>query len=266
MAGVAVGGASSVAATIYAPNGAIAFDRDVRAEGSFLARYVLAGPGDRFTLKSAFVNLPPVADPQNVFTAGAAPVPITLTGSDPEGGDLTFSIVTAPAQATLSPLVPGASPVAKATLSYTPFTAGDVIDSFTFRVIDPRGAAAIAVVTINSLRGDQGAPLPGTVIAIAGSGTTVQDEIATFRVTGDAPVATSLTFRILRGPSHGKIADLTPDSGVPQRGAAVTYVSALGFVGADSFDFEACGDIGKTAVCSKATFSIRVTRGEFNGR
>ena len=264
--GVAVGRASSVAATIYAPNGTIVFDRDLRAEGSFLARYVLAGPGAHFTLNSAYANLPPAADSQNVFTSGDAPVPVTLTGSDPEGGDLTFSIVTTPTKGTLSPLVPGAAPVASATLNYTPFTVGDVIDSFTFRVTDPHGATATAVVTINPPSGDQAAAPPGTVTAFAGFGTMVQDQIATFGITGDAPVTTSLTFRILSGPLHGTIADLTQDSDVPQRGAAVTYAPTLGYVGSDSFDFEACGTIGDTTVCSKGTFSIRITVGENNGR
>ena len=51
----------------------------------------------------AVCNQPPTADPQTVSTDEDMAVTITLTGSDPNGDPLTFSIVTPPAHGTLGP-------------------------------------------------------------------------------------------------------------------------------------------------------------------
>jgi hypothetical protein len=51
-------------------------------------------------------NHPPVAENQNVTTDEDVPLPITLTGSDPDGDTLTFVIVDAPAYGALSGTLP----------------------------------------------------------------------------------------------------------------------------------------------------------------
>ena len=63
-------------------------------------------PGKRswgmyFTAAMQSCNNPPVANAQAVTTDEEASVGITLTGSDPEGSPITFSLVTPPAHGTL---------------------------------------------------------------------------------------------------------------------------------------------------------------------
>ena len=59
-------------------------------------------------------NRAPVADPQAVIVPEDTPTGIVLTGSDPDGNQLTFSVVTGPAHGTLSGTAPN--------LTYTPHT------------------------------------------------------------------------------------------------------------------------------------------------
>ena len=83
---------------------------------------------------------PPIAHPQSVVTEVNTPVSIILTGSSPNGGDLTFIIVTQPVNGTLSGTPPH--------LTYTPnqdFIGGD---SFTFEVDDGMATSDPATVSI----------------------------------------------------------------------------------------------------------------------
>ena len=68
---------------------------------------------------------PPIADPQQLATAEDVALPITLTGSDPDGDPLTFEIVDPPAHGTLI----GAAPI----LAYRPAADYYGPDEFTFR-------------------------------------------------------------------------------------------------------------------------------------
>jgi len=86
------------------------------------------------------VNNPPIADDQDVVTEQDTPVDITLTGSDPDGDPLTFTVLTDPANGTLS----GAAP----NLTYTPDPAFSGTDSFTFKVNDGLLDSAAATVSI----------------------------------------------------------------------------------------------------------------------
>ena len=86
------------------------------------------------------VNDAPTADPQTLSTDEDTPLPIVLTGSDPDGDALTFAIATGPTDGTLSGTAPN--------VTYTPnggFT-GD--DSFTFTVNDGTVDSAEATVSI----------------------------------------------------------------------------------------------------------------------
>ena len=74
------------------------------------------------------VNDAPVAVAQSVTTAEDTALPITLAGTDVEGGALTYAIVTAPANGTLSGTAPN--------LTYTPAANYNGADSFTFKVND----------------------------------------------------------------------------------------------------------------------------------
>ncbi len=83
---------------------------------------------------------PPTATDQAVSTPVDTPKAITLTGSDPEGGPLTYAVVTPPAHGTLS----GTPPL----LTYTPEAGRTGEDSFTFTVSD-EAQSATGTVTIS---------------------------------------------------------------------------------------------------------------------
>lgn len=100
--------------------------------------YVLTYPGDIFAIGK---NRAPVANPQTVNANSGLPVIITLTGSDPDGDPITFSVVTLPSSGSLD-----FSPSSRAT--YTPDLSFTGDDSFTFKVNDG-SADSNATVDIN---------------------------------------------------------------------------------------------------------------------
>lgn len=86
------------------------------------------------------VNRPPTAHGQALTTAEDTALPITLTGSDPDGDPLTFTIVSGPQHGTLT----GAGP----NVVYTPAPNYSGPDSFVFQVDDGHGNVATATVFI----------------------------------------------------------------------------------------------------------------------
>src|SRR4029077_5181132 len=103
-------------------------------------------------------------------------------------------------------------------------------------------------------------PDPTTVVATNGAAQTTKDVPATLLLRAAAPAGVSLTFSIVSntGPFHGSLGSVTQGSEVPQRSATVLYSPDAGYVGADSFQFQACGVIASVTVCSTASFSITV--------
>ncbi len=85
-------------------------------------------------------NQPPTANPQSVSVAFNTANVITLTGSDPEGSALTYSIVTTPTHGALS----GAG----ANQTYTPNSGYSGADNCTFKVNDGSLNSAPATVSI----------------------------------------------------------------------------------------------------------------------
>ncbi|MBI1987006.1 MAG: tandem-95 repeat protein [Nitrospinae bacterium] len=124
------------------------------------------------SLITPIVNHPPVANAQTVpsFNEDTS-VAITLTGSDPDGDPLTFTVVTPPAQGTLTGKAPN--------LTYTPAENYNGSDSFTFKVNDGTVDSDTATVSlkitpvndapilsIQNQSVDEGQPLKFTVSAI----------------------------------------------------------------------------------------------------
>ena len=253
---VDIGLNAHIFANVQAANGSIEFDRGIEADGAFFARDILVGRDCRFSIHSAF-NSAPTANAQTVFTAGTTPLVITLTGIDPQGGTLTFSIVSGPSAGSLSSITQ-VSP-SSANVTYTP-TSANVADVFTFRVRDAAGATGDAVVTINPQPDDPQPPNPTTVIATDSSAETRQNIPATLLLRGTAPSGVSLTFSIVSGtgPSHGSLGAVTQGTESPQRTATVVYTPDSGYTGSDAFQFRACGTIGTSTVCDDASFNITV--------
>ncbi len=93
-----------------------------------------------FHIEIQDVNDPPVANDQTVFATQETPIDITLTGSDEDGDDLTFELMSLPSDGVLTGTVPD--------LTYTPGDDFFGSDSFTFRVFDGEVYSAEATVTI----------------------------------------------------------------------------------------------------------------------
>jgi hypothetical protein len=107
---------------------------------------------DREILKNAGMtpsptNTRPVADDQAVTTNQNTAVAVTLTARDADNYFLTFSIVTGPANGTLSGAIPN--------LTYQPNTGFNGSDSFTFKANDGTidGNIATVDITVNPASG-----------------------------------------------------------------------------------------------------------------
>ncbi len=111
------------------------------------------------TLTVTPVVYSPVASNLTVALIENTSVAITLSGSDPDGDALTYTVVTQPGNGTLSGTAPN--------LTYQPAANYSGPDSFTFMVNDGPGASATATVSINVL-----AQTFGSLIDVAfGAGT-----------------------------------------------------------------------------------------------
>ena len=82
----------------------------------------------------------PAAQPLELTSSGGASVPVTLSGTDPNGGPLTFSVIAAPAHGTVS----GTGAV----LEYRPTAGFSGVDSFQYVADDGVLTSAPATVTI----------------------------------------------------------------------------------------------------------------------
>jgi hypothetical protein len=96
------------------------------------------------TINVAPVNDTPTANPVAVSTAFNTPVSVALSGSDIENSPLTYNIVTAPANGTLTGTAPN--------LTFTPTAGWSGTTSFTYTVNDGAAASAPAtvIITVNA--------------------------------------------------------------------------------------------------------------------
>ena len=162
------------------------------------------------------VNHPPIADEQTVTLDEDVPAAITLTGSDPDGGPITFGIVTAPGHGTLSGTAPA--------LTYTPAANYHGPDSFSFVVSDGllTSAEAAVSITVN--------PVNDAPVATGQSVTTPQDTPVAVTLAGSDVDGSVLSYTVTNGPAHGALSGAAP---------TMTYTPASGYSGADSFTFVA---------------------------
>ncbi|MEA2002923.1 MAG: tandem-95 repeat protein [Actinomycetota bacterium] len=86
------------------------------------------------------VNRAPAADPASVTTDEDTAVSIVLTGTDPDGDILAYTVVSGPANGTLSGVAPN--------LTYTPAPDFSGVDEFTFSVRDDVFTSPIATVDL----------------------------------------------------------------------------------------------------------------------
>ncbi|MBI3607021.1 MAG: cadherin-like domain-containing protein [Nitrospirae bacterium] len=197
---------------------------------------VLGTKAITFTTGATGGNQPPTATPLTLSAAMGASRAITLTGFDPEGSPLIFTVKTQPTPGTLTGTAPD--------LTYTPNAIGR--DSFTFTVSDGSLTSAAATVTIDTRAANtapRATPQPNvsvvhdTPLAITLAGT---DDDA-----GDFLTA----YTIFSNPAHGTLTGT---------GAAKTYMPNAGYVGSDFFYFTVTDSAGAVSVLP-ARVTIDVT-------
>ena len=180
------------------------------------------------------VNDVPVVEDQSHTVVEDTILNMVLTANDADGDNLTFTVLTQPAQGTLT----GSAPH----LAYTPNADYFGNDSFTFRVNDGVADSAIATVSITVSPVDNDAPQ-----ADAQSLSTAEETPLVITLSGSDVDNQTLSFAVVTQPTNGTLSATAPN---------LTYTPTTNFVGTDNFTFTANdGDNDSTP----ATITISVT-------
>lgn len=199
------------------------------------------------------LNNPPVADDQAISTNGTTdPVNLTLTGSDPDVGDtLSFSIV------------PGSGPTAGSltgtppSVTYTPDTANDVEDAFSFEVCDDGtpmlcGTGTVSINVPNETENDPPTPQADSIRVEPLGTTTELFPSGTSLLTNDSdPNDDNLTVTTtpVSGPTNGNL--------TLQSDGTFSYTHTNEAATNDQFVYEVCDD-GTPSECATAPVFINV--------
>ena len=184
----------------------------------FLALAILSAIA--LTFGVSVVNDAPVAEPGSAMTQEEKPVLITLTGSDPDGEQLTYNVVTGPSHGSLSGTAPN--------MTYTPALNYNGPDSFTFSVNDGKADSDQVTISVTVLAVND-AP-----IANPQSETTKVNKSVSAALTGSDVDGEPLMFIICKKPEHGT---LTFDSKFNTNGKLI-YTPEPYFTGPDIFTFK----------------------------
>ncbi len=162
-----------------------------------------------FTVTTSDVA-PAVANNQAMTVNYNTPTPIALTATG--AGTLVYTIVTAPANGTLSGTAP--------TVTYTPASNFTGTDSFTFKVNNGGADSNIATITLTVV--------PSAPVANNQPVTVAYNTAApiTLAATGSG----TLTYSVVAAPAHGTLSGTAPN---------LTYTPASNYSGTDSFTFKA---------------------------
>lgn len=166
-------------------------------------------------------NQAPVAEPQSVYVPRSTPTSVVLTGSDPDGDALGFSVVDVP---TLGGQLEGTAP----DLVFVPAFDFDGVDSFTFRANDGALDSNLATVVLTIGDGGPGNQAP---VAMPMQLATATDEPRALRLAAVDPDGDALDFAIVAAPNFGgTLQGTAPD---------LTYRPPAGFNGIETFTFKA---------------------------
>jgi hypothetical protein len=190
------------------------------------------------TVEITVINRAPTANDQSVSTDEDTPLPITLTGGDADNDTLVYTVLTMPANGTLSGTAPN--------LTYTPAPNYFGPDSFTFKVNDGLADSAVATVSINVIS------VNDPPVAVDDTATTLKNVPVTIAVqvndsAGPANEDQTLTTTAVTAPANGA-AVINPDG-------SVTYTPNFNFFGIDSFAYTVCDSDG---ACATATVTVLV--------
>jgi hypothetical protein len=187
------------------------------------------------SISIAAVNDVPVATPGSTSTLEDTPVALTLFGSDIEGSNLSYSIVTPPAKGTLSGTPPN--------LTYIPALNSNGADIFVFRVNDGSANSANANFTI-SVTPVNDAPVASSTSITTSLNNPVPATLSAVDVDGDP-----LIYTILNQPTQGALSGTPPN---------LTYQPGTGNLGSDSFTFRVSDGVLDSGV---GTVSISIVPG-----
>jgi len=169
-----------------------------------------------YTVTVSAVNDAPIADAQAVQVVEDTPTAVMLTGSDVDADALTYVIVTAPSQGTVTGVGAGRT--------YTPNLDFTGSDSFTFKVNDGNLDATAATVSITVV------PVSDPPTADPLSLTTDEDVAIAVTLTGADGDGDALTFSVLAGPFNGTLSGTPPN---------LTYTPNLHYNGTDLLSYQA---------------------------
>jgi hypothetical protein len=143
------------------------------------------------------VNDAPIANDQGpVVTTEDTPVDFTLTGSDPEGQPLTFSVTNNPSN--------GSIDCTGADCTYTPNNNYNGVDSFTFKVNDGSVDSASDGTVSITINAENDIPT-----ATAKSVSTDEDTAVLITLEGTDPEDDPLIFAVETLPSNGSVSPAT---------------------------------------------------------
>lgn len=179
------------------------------------------------------VNDAPAAFAQALITGEDVPVGVTVSGADPDGTPLTFSLVTGPATGTLSGSFPA--------VLYQPAPNQSGSVSFTFQANDGTLSSAPAQVSIE--------------IVAVNDAPVVSDALAS--TIAAAPVAIPLVASDVEGSSLVFLLDAAQSGTIVlgSSGDVAIYTPEPGFIGTDAFDFTA-QDPGGASGSGRVTVSV----------
>ncbi|HEY0156888.1 MAG TPA: Ig-like domain-containing protein [Thermoanaerobaculia bacterium] len=194
------------------------FDLEIRATDSGAPAATDDGP---IRVNIGNVDEAPEVADHELSTDEDTPLPITLTGNDPEATPLTFTIVQAPLHGTLSGTAPN--------IIYTPAPDFAGSDAFVYTAGDGVFDSSVSTVaiTINPINDapvgnvDVYATIPGVGFSISPNAGVLANDVD---ADGDPLVAV-----IVDPPSHGTI-DFNLDGGF-------SYVPFAGYSGIDTFSY-----------------------------
>ena len=184
---------------------------------------------------NAPANTAPVANQKSITTAFATAVGVELSGSDADGNQLTYSIVTQPTQGALQ----GTAPL----LTYVPNDAASGEDTFTFIVNDGAIDSEPATVNVTILAAE---PVNRAPVVSGQTLDTSFGQSTPITLSATDPDGDSLTYEIIEQPVGGTLSGAAP---------ALTYTPNVNFSGLDSLRFVA-SDGALSSVAATLTINV----------
>ena len=161
-------------------------------------------------------NRPPTALSGSFAVNEDSPIDVLLTGTDPDGNNLTYSIVTQPTNGILS------GPANSRFRVYTPRLNYNGPDFFTYKVNDGFSDSAIATMSI-TVR-----PVNDAPTAASQEIATDEDEPLNITLQGGDVDGDIISYELVQQPVHGVLSGTLPN---------LTYTPAQDYFGSDYFTF-----------------------------